>query len=494
MARDEYRGGGRQRSEETRTVELAGRVPPQDVGAEKAVLSSILLDNDAIHNVYTEVKPEDFYHPAHQILYRAMVSLKDANEPVDLTTLADHLTTSKQLDAVGGPVALAELVDYESTAANVLHHARIVADKATKRSLIHVATEIAELGYDQVGDADELLDSAESKIFALSQDKAKSTLSRLDEELHGAVDFVEHLMAQGGELTGVATGFKDFDEMTGGLQPGDLIILAARPSMGKTALALNVARNAAVDHGKKVAVFSLEMTTRSLVLRLLAAEAQFDMTSFRRGFVPSTAYAKITAAANDLSGADIMIDDSSSATILEIRAKCRRMHAQHGLDLVVVDYLQLARGDTRVDSREQEISEISRGLKGLAKELQVPVMALSQLNRGPESRKAEDKRPILADLRESGAIEQDADLIGFIYRDIVYNPDTEDENCAELIIRKQRNGPVGTVKLTFEGQFARFSDYSPRENPYAGAPPGASSPGAGGSPFGGPAFGQDDDF
>jgi replicative DNA helicase len=473
---------------------LEGRVPPSDVAAEKAVLSSVMIDNDAIHNVYTEVKPDDFYHPAHRVLYQAMVSLKDANQPVDLTTLADHLTSQKLLDAVGGPVALAELADYEATPANVLHYARIVRDKSIKRSLISVASEIVGLGYDPSGTSAELLDAAESKIFALSQEKATSTLASIG-------DHIEMLMNRGGDLTGCPTGFDDLDKLTGGLQPGDLFILAARPSMGKTALALNVARNAAVDHGRKVAIFSLEMTTRSLVLRLLSSEAQVDFASFRKGFISVDAHRQLVDAAGRLAEAGIWIDDSSAATILEMRAKCRRLHAQRGLDMVIVDYLQLARGEGKTPSREQEISEISRGLKGLAKELDIPVIALSQLNRGPETRK-EDKRPMLADLRESGAIEQDADVIAFIYRDIVYNKETEYENLAELIIAKQRNGPTDTVKLSFEGRFARFRDWTLQDDPYGGAPGGGgfdsggfgSSGGGGGlQPFGDGTF-EDDGF
>jgi replicative DNA helicase len=480
---------------------LEGRVPPSDVAAEKAVLSSVMIDNDAIHNVYTEVKPDDFYHPAHRVLYQAMVSLKDANQPVDLTTLADHLTSQKLLDAVGGPVALAELADYEATPANVLHYARIVRDKSIKRSLISVASEIVGLGYDPSGTSAELLDAAESKIFALSQEKATSTLASIGDEMHDAVDHIEMLMNRGGDLTGCPTGFDDLDKLTGGLQPGDLFILAARPSMGKTALALNVARNAAVDHGRKVAIFSLEMTTRSLVLRLLSSEAQVDFASFRKGFISVDAHRQLVDAAGRLAEAGIWIDDSSAATILEMRAKCRRLHAQRGLDMVIVDYLQLARGEGKTPSREQEISEISRGLKGLAKELDIPVIALSQLNRGPETRK-EDKRPMLADLRESGAIEQDADVIAFIYRDIVYNKETEYENLAELIIAKQRNGPTDTVKLSFEGRFARFRDWTLQDDPYGGAPGGGgfdsggfgSSGGGGGlQPFGDGTF-EDDGF
>jgi replicative DNA helicase len=446
-----------------------GRVPPQNLEAEKAVLSAILLENDALHAVYTELKPEDFYHPAHRTIYEAMISLKEQSSPVDLHTLSDHLNEQKLLDAVGGPVALAELADYEAHAANVLHHARIVRDKATKRRLISVATEIVEMGYDGSEDADRLLDAAESRVFEITQATARPAFRSLHEEMQDTFDYVEALMSRGGELTGLPTGFPDLDEMTGGLQPGELIIIAARPSMGKTALALNVARNAAVDHGRKVAVFSLEMTTRSLVLRLLSAEARIDSSAFRRGFIAQNDHTRLVNAAGRLSHAQIWIDDGSAATLLEIKAKARRLKAERGLDLVVIDYLQLAHADGEVERREQEISEISRGLKGLAKELDIPVVTLSQLNRGPEARA--DKRPMLSDLRESGAIEQDADLIGFIYRDEVYNKESEDEGIAELIIAKQRNGPTGTIRLQFEGRYARFGSLSSRSEPGAGGAP-----------------------
>lgn len=475
--------------------QIHGRVPPNDIEAEKAVLSAILLDNDAIHSVVTEVREEDFYHPSHQMLYRSMVRLKDENQPVDLTTLAAYLKGESLLDSVGGPVALAEIADYEATPANIIHYAKIVRDRAIKRSLISTASEIVALGYEHGEPADTLLDEAESRIFALSTEKASTSLSSISVEMHDAVNHIDMLMNRGGEITGISSGYENLDEMTGGLQPGDLFILAARPSMGKTAFALNLGRNAAVDFGKNVAVFSLEMTTRSLVMRMLSSEAQVDAGSFRSGLISTEAHTRLMDAAGKLADANIWIDDTGAASVLEMRAKCRRLHSMHGLDLVIVDYLQLARGDRNTQSREQEISEISRGLKGLAKELDIPVIALSQLNRGPETRK-DDKRPMLADLRESGAIEQDADVIAFIYRDIVYNKETEYENMAELIIAKQRNGPTGTVKLEFEGRFAQFRDWPLSDNPYDGAPGGgdfAPPPPDDYSNGGGGGFGSDTD-
>ena len=462
-------------------TQVPGRVLPQDLEVEKAVLSALLLDNQAVHSVLTEISPDDFYHPAHQQLFRAMLALQDDNQPVDLHTLSDYLNTRKLLDALGGPVFLAEIADYEATAANVVQHARIVRDKSIKRGLIGVATEIVESGFDQSDRADQLLDAAESKIFEISQAKSRITFSSLHDEMDDALNYVEGLMARGGELTGVASGFKDFDEKTGGLQPGELIVIAARPSMGKTALALNIARNSAVDHGNKVAIFSLEMTKRALALRLLASEARVDFSSFRRGFGSVSDHTRLVAAGGTLANANIRIDDSGMITILEIKAKCRRLASEHGLDLVLVDYLQLAHGDTPTHRKDLEIAEISHGLKALAKELDIPVIALSQLNRGPEQRDPDKRRPNMGDLRESGAIEQDADVIAFIYRDEVYQQTDENRGLAELNLAKQRNGPTGTVRLGFEARYANFRNLAEQERKQQ-------------SPSAGAAFGADDAF
>jgi replicative DNA helicase len=387
-----------------------------------------------------------------------MIMLQDANEPVDLHTLANHLNEKKLLDAVGGAVYLAELFDYEVTAANVVQHARIVRDKSVKRSLIGVATAIVESGYEEADAADRLLDQAESRIFDIGRSRGRETFRSLHDEMEEAIDFVEALMERSGELTGVPTGFKDFDELSGGLQPGELVVIAARPSMGKTALALNIARNAAIDHAKKAAIFSLEMTKRALTLRLLSSEARVDFSKFRRGFGSDADHRKLVNAAGTLADAGIWIDDSGMITILEIKAKCRRLASERGLDLVFVDYLQLAHGDSPALRKDLEIAEISHGLKALAKELDIPVIALSQLNRGPEQRDPDKRRPNMGDLRESGAIEQDADLIAFIYRDEVYNPTEENRGIAELNIAKQRNGPTGVVRLQFENRYANFRD------------------------------------
>ena len=451
-----------------------GRVLPHDLETERSVLSALLIDNHAIHSVYTEVKPEDFYHPAHQQLFTAMLALQDDNEPVDLRTLSDYLNAHKTLDAVGGPVFLAEIADFQATAANVVPHARIVRDKSVKRQLIAVAGEIAEAGFEEADRADHLLDVAESRVFEISQARSRVTFRSLHDEMDDAISYVEALVARGGELTGVPTGFKDFDEKTGGLQPGELIVIASRPSMGKTALALNIARCAAVEHSKKAAIFSLEMTKRALALRLLSSEARVDFSIFRRGFGSAADHARLVAAAGTLADANIWIDDSGMITILEMKAKCRRLASERGLDMVMVDYLQLAHGENRNQRKDLEIAEISHGLKSLAKELDLPVIALSQLNRGPEQRDPDKRRPNMGDLRESGAIEQDADVIAFIYRDEVYNRTEENHGIAELIIAKQRNGPTGTVKLQFEDRYATFRDFAdaPDLPPYPASPDG----------------------
>ena len=442
----------------------AGRVPPHDLDAERSVVSALLLDPRAFHDVSLELRADDFYHPAHQTVYRAMLAIHEEGRPVDLITLSEQLNARKQLDQVGGTVFLAEIADFAATAANVTHHAKIVRDKSVKRRLAAVATEIVESAFEDAGSADELLDFAESKVFDVSKAQSRSTFQSLHAEMPGTFDYVEAIMNRGGELTGIPTGFRDLDQMTGGLQAGELVVVAARPSMGKTAFALNIARNAAVDHGKKVAVFSLEMTTRSLIIRLLSSEAAIDFSSLRKGFLPMTDYRRLQSAADKLTNAEIWIDDSGSLDILEIKAKSRRLHAEHGLDLVVLDYLQLAHAEGRGrDRKDLEVAEISKGLKALAKELDMPVIALSQLNRGPEQRDPDKRRPMMGDLRESGAIEQDADVIAFIYRDVVYNKDTEDPRMAEIIIEKQRNGPTGTVKLDFEGKFARFQNRAARD-------------------------------
>lgn len=441
-------------------MSTTGRIPPSDTESEKAVLAAIMIDNTAFDVVFDYLDAPDFYMPAHESIFEAMCSLHNGHKPLDLVVIADWLKENNKLEIAGGAVALAEISDYAATSANVEYYSKIVRDKAMKREIIRVAREISEATHDSSDDSGILLDQIEGRIFEVSQRRSSNNFSSLKEAMNPTFDHIEAIMSRNGELTGVVTGLREFDAMTGGLQEGDLAILAARPSMGKTALALNMARNVAFDSNKRVAVFSLEMTTRSLVMRLLSAEAGVDFSNFHKGIVSVDAHSRLSDAADKLSSAPLYIDDSGSASILEIRSKCRRLHAQSPLNLVIVDYMQLARGDGTTNNREQEISQISRGLKALAKELNCPVLALSQLNRGPESRGANDKRPMLSDLRESGAIEQDADIIGFIYRDVVYNPGTEFPDRAELILGKQRNGPVGTIPLHFENRYAKFSDWT----------------------------------
>lgn len=471
-------------------------VPPHDLDAERSVLSALLLDPDAFHDVMTEVQAEDFYHPAHALLFRQMVQLhEDPQQTVDLITLKDALVRQKALEQVGGPAQLAQIADFAAGIANVAHHARMVRDKAVKRRLIHTASEIVALGYaEEQESAAQLLEAAESKIFDLSKAQSRSTFQKVEEELHATFDYIENRMNRGDALTGLATGYRALDALTGGLQNGDLVVIAARPSMGKTALALNIARNAAVDDGKKVAIFSLEMMTQSLIQRLLCAEAPVDSTALRKGFLPHADFQRLQRAADKLKRAQIWIDDAGSASILEVKAKTRRLHArvEGGLDLLILDYLQLARGEQRYTRKDLEIAEISQGLKALAKELEIPVIALSQLNRGPEQRDPDKRRPMLGDLRESGAIEQDADVIAFIYRDVVYNHNTEDIRKAEIIIEKQRNGPTGTINLNFEKNFARFDNRTEREDESGVVSDGGHFVGPEDGPPGTPDFGHSD--
>ncbi len=471
--------------------EAPGRVPPHDLAAERAVLSALLLDQSAFNEVQSELKAEDFYHPANALLYLRMVLLHEEGRPVDLITLHAALSERKELDTVGGAVYLGEISDVVASAANVTHYAQIVRDKAVKRRLIGVATEIVSSGYNESEPAKQMLDFAESRIFDVSKEQSRSTFQNVHEEMAtDTFDYIDRIYAKQGALTGLPTGFSDLDALTGGLQESELIILAARPSMGKTAFALNIARNAAVDHNKKVAVFSLEMTTRSLIMRLLSSEARVDSSSLRKGFMSNNEYKSLKAAADNFTDAAIWLDDSGSLSILEIKAKSRRLKAeQEGLDLVIVDYLQLVRGENQNIRKDLEIGEISRGLKALAKELELPVLALSQLNRGPEQRDPDKRRPMMGDLRESGAIEQDADVVAFIYRDVVYNRTTEDTRKAEILVEKQRNGPTGVVNLDFDGHYARFDNRSKRlDEP----PPASGFVGPEGGPPGGPDFGHSD--
>ena len=434
------------------------RVPPQSLEAEESVLGGVLLDNTAIDRVLEFVRPDDFYREAHRRIFRAMLALAEKSEPVDLVTLAEVLRQRGELQDVGGAAHLAELAERVPTAANATHYAKIVREKAILRSLITTATDIVTNGYEDTRDVKDLLDRAEQSIFQISEREVKPAFVRMDSLMTDTFKIVEKLHQQKQAVTGVTSGFADLDHLTAGLQPSDLIIIAARPSMGKTAFALNIAANAALRGGTGVAVFSLEMSKEQLALRMLCSEARVDLARVRTGHLQPGELGDLAQSAHVLISTPIYIDDTPAITVLELRAKSRRLWRDPNskLGLILVDYLQLMRSSEGKDSREQEISEISRSLKALAKELQVPVIALSQLNRQVESRSP--AVPRLSDLRESGAIEQDADVIMFIYRDDVYNEDSDRKGTADIIIAKQRNGPIGKVELAFLRQYTRFEN------------------------------------
>lgn len=438
------------------SVSHFSKLPPQSLEAEQAVLASILMDDEALDVCAHTIKPDDFYKEAHRIIFRGMIELSEKNDPVDLITIGTYFQDKGVLEQVGGASYLSHIVDNVPVASNVESYARIVREKSIIRGLISAATEIVTDCYASQENVRELIDRAESRLFAVSGQKGKNGFSAAKDLVVDGYKLIEKLYENQGHLTGLATGFKDLDEMTGGLQKGDLFIVAGRPSMGKTAFVLNLAVNAARLSNACVGVFSLEMGKEQLMMRMMTSEARIDATRIRKGELHDKDWPNLTKAADTLSQLKVFIDDQPAQSTFEIRAKSRRLAREHGLDLIIVDYLQLVRGSGNTYSREQEISEISRSFKALAKELQVPVVALSQLNRSVESR--DDKRPRMSDLRESGAIEQDADVISFIYRDVVYNQDTPEPNVAEIIIGKHRNGSIGKVRLAFLNEFTRFED------------------------------------
>jgi replicative DNA helicase len=436
-------------------------IPPQNIEAEESLLSAILVDNTALLEVVETLSAADFYRTAHQKIYDAITDLFDKAEPIDLVTLNNHLKEKGHLEAVGGSAFLARLVDVVPLAANAQHYARIVHDKAVLRRLIEKANAISKRCFQEQGPTDEIVDFAENAIFEIADQKARQAFYPLSKLIDVNIDFLEEKQKNKSLVTGVPTGFGQLDNLTSGLQNSDLIILAARPSMGKTALALNIARNAAVEAGVPVAVFSLEMSKEQLSLRLLCSEARIDSSRLRSGFFSMEDWQRLTDAAGVLSAAPIFIDDSASLTAMEVRAKARRLKMDKNIGLIVIDYLQLMQGRAGAERRDLEISEISRSLKALAKEINLPVIALSQLNRMLEQRN--DRRPRLSDLRESGALEQDADVVAFIYRDEVYNKEENNPNkgTAEIILAKQRNGPTGDIKLTFLNAYTRFENLAP---------------------------------
>jgi len=435
------------------------KLPPQNLEAEQSVIGGILLDNQSLNSVLEILDAEDFYSEAHRKIFTAIVELYDKNEPSDLITLSNILKSKNQLDQAGGVTYLSSLADNVPSAANISHYSKIVKEKAILRRLISTATEILNKSYNTGADIGTVLDEAEHAIFEISENKIRPAFSPFKELIKDSVKTIEKLYERKELVTGVPTGYEKIDDLTSGLQKSDLIIIAGRPSMGKTAFALNIAQYAALEANIPVAIFSLEMSKEQLALRMLSSEARVDSQRIRRGFLGEADWPRLITAAGRLSEAQIFIDDSSAITALEMKAKARRLKSEVDLGLIILDYLQLMRsGGYKETSREQEISEISRSLKALAKELNVPVIALSQLNRKLEDRT--NKRPQMADLRDSGAIEQDADLIAFIYRDEVYDKSEEnpEKGMAEIIIGKQRNGPTGMVKLAFQDKFARFEN------------------------------------
>jgi len=440
---------------------MAERTLPHNLEAEKSVLGAILINNQAFNQAAEVIDSGDFFRDAHRRIFEKMVVLTDRNEPVDFVTLKDELTRSGELDEVGGPAYVSALTDGVPRSANVEFYARIVKEKSTLRRLIQSANEVLVRAYDAEEDADTLLDEAERSIFSIAEGRMRSGFVKLSDLVANGYEMLETLQNSRGLVTGVPSGFVELDEMTSGFQKSDLVIIAARPAMGKTSFVLNMALNAAMEAGKTVGIFSLEMSKEQLFMRMLTSEARVDAHRFRGGFLGEQDYDKLTAAFARLHDAKVFVDDTASAGILEMRAKSRRLKLEHGLDMLVVDYLQLMQGRGKFDNRQQELASISRSLKILAKELEIPILALSQLSRATETRA--DHRPQLSDLRESGALEQDADIVMFIYREEMYKtgddqPRPEVEGVAEIIVGKQRNGPVGSVNLAFLKQYTRFEN------------------------------------
>ncbi|WP_318616554.1 replicative DNA helicase [Sporosarcina sp. YIM B06819] len=445
--------------------QMIDRIPPHNNEAEQSVIGAIFLEPQALITAAELLIPEDFYRMAHQKIFETMIILSDKGQAIDVVTVTEELSAKKELEDVGGISYLMEIANSVPTAANIVHYARIVEEKALLRRLIRVATSIVEDGYAREDEVEALLSEAEKKMMEVSNRKNAGDFRHIKDVLVETYDNIELLHTRKGDVTGIPTGFTDLDKMTAGFQRNDLIILAARPSVGKTAFALNVAQNVATKTDENVAIFSLEMGAEQLVMRMLCAEGNIDAQVMRTGALEAEDWRKLTMAMGSLSNAGIFIDDSSGIRVNEIRSKCRRLQQEHGLGMIIIDYLQLISGSGRAgENRQQEVSEISRSLKGLARELKVPVIALSQLSRGVEQR--QDKRPMMSDLRESGSIEQDADIVSFLYREDYYDKETENQNIIEIIIAKQRNGPTGTVSLAFAKEYNKFVniDWSQHES------------------------------
>lgn len=432
------------------------RVPPHSVESEQSILGSILLDKDAIITVTETIKPGDFYKEAHKIIYECMLSLNNKGEPIDLITLTEELKNQGYLNNVGGISYITSLSTIVPTTSNVKYYADIVKDKSVLRKLIKASNDIISLGYDGTTKIQDVLDKAEKKIFDISQEKTSDDFKPINLVLMDTYDMIENLYTNKSDVTGITTGFKDLNKKINGLQRTDLVLIAARPAMGKTAFSLNLVQNAALKGDASVAVFSLEMSKEQLVQRMLSSQSNVELKKIKTGTLNNNDWPRIIDAMAILSEAKIHIDDTPGITISELRSKCRKLKIEKGLDLILIDYLQLMEGEGNNESRQQEISKISRSLKKIAKELDCPVVALSQLSRAPEQRA--DHRPMLSDLRESGAIEQDADIVMFLYRDEYYHPDSESKNIGEIIIAKNRHGETGAVELVWLGEVQRFGD------------------------------------
>ncbi|MEO5894299.1 MAG: replicative DNA helicase [Vicinamibacterales bacterium] len=443
------------------TATAPQRTLPHNLEAEKSVLGAVLIDNERFNHAAELIDAKDFFRDAHRRIFEKMIALSERGNAIDFVTLKEELSRSSELDEVGGPAYIASLADGVPRSANVEYYARIVKEKSTLRALIHSANKILVEAYEAEQEPDLLLDEAERSIFAIAEDRIRAGFVPLRDLVQTSFQTIEKLQQHKGMVTGVPTGFVDLDEMTSGLQPSDLVLVAARPSMGKTSFVLNIAQHVGTSTDMTVGFFSLEMSKEQLFMRMLTSEARIDAHRFRTGYLNEKDYGRLSHALGTLAEARVFIDDTASIGVLEMRAKARRLKAEHGLHLLIIDYIQLMQGRGRFESRQAEIASISRSLKGLAKELNVPIVALSQLSRASETRA--DHRPQLSDLRESGALEQDADVVMFIYRAEQYrdsegNPNTEEQGTAEIIIGKQRNGPVGTAKLAFIKEHTRFEN------------------------------------
>ncbi|MCM8800324.1 MAG: replicative DNA helicase [Candidatus Omnitrophica bacterium] len=437
------------------------KVPPQNIEAEMAVLGSMLIDENAVALAVEMLDKDCFYKDTHKKIYEVILNLYNANRAIDVITVSDELKRLGILEEIGGVATLVELANSVPTSANVHHYARIVKEKSILRALINNATQIVNLSYESEGNVDEILDKAESLIFEISDNKKESSTVSLKEVVKDTIDTIDKLYQKKSYVTGIPTGFIDFDQRTAGFHPSDFIVIAGRPSMGKSAFAISIAEHVGVVEKIPLAFFSLEMSKEQLVQRMLCSHARVDVHKVRTGYLASSDWPRLTAAAGKLSEAPIFIEDTPAISIMELRAKARRLKSHYNIQLLILDYLQLMKGTGRAENRQQEISEISRSLKALARELHIPVVAISQLSRAVEARA--DHRPQLSDLRESGAIEQDADLVALLLREEYYNPTEENEGIAEVIIAKQRNGPVGSIKLAFTKEYARFENLIQRE-------------------------------